>query len=309
MAKKKGGFGRKQIQKLSRWVKIRRIASGSKFLPDLYMYGLPDDPAIKADEEMALIKAAPKPTVLIGRYKPGLLTERYKAKTQLGNGTIQVIVSKAVEASSKTVIDDLGVKLLDVSAKPESVHTLGTMIAAKAIVMARDSMPGSVSGGVLSSIGRSSIDLSVSPEGVVTASIGHPSKKGGGKPGAGFRTRVFPAAPNGGPDGIVVTPGEEVSVPKKTTRKKKDIEVGETTVIKDEHGVTHIHIHSLNLYITAELVQQLNVNPQLVQNVLADKLAELRETLQKNALPKKDTEEDEEDEEEKKKKKGKKTKK
>lgn len=62
--------------------------------------------------------------------------------------------------------------------------------------------------------------------------------------------------------------------------KGNGLDVGETVIIKDEHGVTHFHIQTLNVYITADLVQQLNVNPQTVQNILASKLKGLSEAVE-----------------------------
>ena len=63
-------------------------------------------------------------------------------------------------------------------------------------------------------------------------------------------------------------------------RKKEEIEIGDTTIVKDGYGTTHIHIHNLNINITADVVQQLNVNPNLVRNLLASKLVGLSERVQ-----------------------------
>ena len=42
--------------------------------------------------------------------------------------------------------------------------------------------------------------------------------------------------------------------------------------IKTEDGVTNIYIQNLNFYVNANEVQQLNVNPQMVKNIVNEKL-------------------------------------
>ena len=317
MPKKKKGYGlsRKQIQKLTRLTRLTKAKPtyGVRLL-------VPDSLDPKPKD---VIKVEIKPTqsgcFVVG---PSKKLQRVKLGSRVVGNPAHIIAATAVEASSKSVLGDLGIKILDVSAKPESVHTLGSLIAAKAIVMATTMGPkGRVggAGGVLASIGRSSIDVAVSPDGEISTSVVGPARKIGGnvsKPGVRYHTHVFPSAPDGGGGSCKDPAGQAVSTPttkEKKPRKKKDIEVGETTVIKDKNGITHIHIHSLNLYITADLVQQLNVNPQLVQNVLAEKLTGFAGQVEQKALASgqqniKTSEKDEEEDDDKKKTKKKKKK-
>lgn len=312
MAKKKRGYelSRKKLQQLTRLARITKAKPtyGVRVLvPDNLMQEVSDG-IIKVE-----IKPAQSGFVVKG---PVRKLQKVKLGPKILGNPAHIIAATAVEASSKSVLGDLGIKILDVSAKPESIHTLGSLIAAKAIVMATTMGPkGRVGGigGVLASIGRSSVDVAVSPEGEVSASVGGPDRNVGGtsRRSAGrYHTHVFPSALDGG--GACKDPaGGVVSVPtkkEKKPRKKQDIEVGETTVIRDKQGVTHIHIHSLNVYITADLVQQLNVNPQLVQNVLAEKLTGITAQVEQNALASsqkkaKTSEKDEEEDDDKKKKK------
>ena len=53
-----------------------------------------------------------------------------------------------------------------------------------------------------------------------------------------------------------------------STRKKLPIKV------EKKQGNRIYHIHNLNIYITADVVQQLNVNPEQVVNLIQDKLME-----------------------------------
>ena len=289
MAKKKGGLSRRQLQQMNKYTRLRRIYSGSKLLPGIYTYMSPEELEMKKIE---LQLQTGMPIVVRGvAGKKGAQKQKLQSRIlRLGQKNSFIMATKAVEASTERVIGDLGVKILDVSAKPESVHTLGKMIAAKAIIMASTDGPkGRIGvGGVLASIGRKSIDVSVSPTGEISGPVTIGSVKKGSGPslprgGGGY----FPSAPDGGSSGKVVAPVEGPS--SKETKRKKDIEVGKTTIVKDEHGVTHIHIHSLNVYITADLVQQLNVNPQLVQNVLSQELTSLGEIVEKKALTQTET--------------------
>ena len=317
MAKKKGfGLSRKQLQRLGRLTKIKRSKDGLIVLPKLHTTYEATGVIKVAD----LIKHSEPGTIVVrieGEGRPALIGKaslKYRIKTAAKPE--RKIASLAVEASTQRVIDSLGIKILDVPHKPETVHTLGTMIAAEAITMARTMAPtGRIGGGsVLASIGRSSIDFSVGPTGVVVASSR--SSKSSGIPTVGKTGKViFPASPDSGSSGGSGVTPVEVPSTKKKTKKGNGLDVGETVIIKDEHGVTHFHIQTLNVYITADLVQQLNVNPQTVQNILASKLKGLSETVEngkqsqledKEKKAEKETDEEEDDDKKKTKKKKKK---
>ena len=254
MAKKRlGGLSRKKLQKLERLSRLSRIKlgiSGSKLAPQFFVEEHPGEPIKVVVKPVAGAKVATG-GVVIKNLRKGIITQRYATA-----GRKRSIASVLVEASSKSVIDDLGIKIIEVTAKPETVHVLGSMVAERAMVMARSL--GRYGGGILDSIGDTSVDFSIdSSSGKVSTRV---------TPKADRRREVAAAEAD---ESFVEVP-VEVPVKKKKEKKEKPTVADNITTKTDAQGIIHVHIHSLVIYINATHVDQLNTNPGLVQNIIAN---------------------------------------
>lgn len=239
MAKKRlGGLGRRKLQKLERLSRLSRIIVEEH----------PGEP-IKVVVKPVTVANVATGGVVIKNLRKGIIAQRYATAERKRS-----IASVLVEASSKSVIDDLGIKIIEVTAKPETVHVLGSMVAERAMVMARSLER--YSGGIVDSIGDTSVDFSIdSSSGKVSTRV---------TPKAGRRREVAAAEAD---ESFV-----EVEVPvKKKKEKKEERTVADNISTKtDAQGIIHVHIHSLVIYINATHVDQLNTNPGLVQNIVAN---------------------------------------
>ena len=292
MAKKRlGGLSRKKLQKLERLSRLSRIKlgiSGSKLASQIFVEEHPREPIKVVVKPVAGAKVATG-GVVIKNLRKGIITQRYATAERKRS-----IASVLVEASSKSVIDDLGIKIIEVTAKPETVHVLGSMVAERAMVMARSL--GRYGGGILDSIGDTSVDFSIdSSSGKVSTRV---------TPKAGRRREVAVAEAD---ESFVEVP-VEVPVKKKKEKKEKPTVADNITTKTDAQGIIHVHIHSLVIYINATHVDQLNTNPGLVQNIIAnpvkgitgdtDKKVVVEVENQKVVDKKDDKEEDSKDQEE-----------
>lgn len=254
MAKKRlGGLSRRKLQKLeklSRLSRIKQISSGSKLVPEIIVEQHPGEPVkvvIKPVTGAEVVKGG----VVIKSLRKDIIAGRFATAERRRS-----IASVLVEASSKSVIDDLGIKILKVSAKPETVHVLGSMVAERAVGMARSMGRGG--GSILGSIGDTSVDFSIdTSSGKVSTRV---------TPKASRRREV---AASEADEASFETPVEVPEKEKKEKKEKRSVSDNITTKT-DSQGIIHVHIHSLNIYISATHVDQLNTNPKLVQNLLAN---------------------------------------
>ena len=258
MPRKKGGFSRKQLQKLTR---LRRL------------HGIPTDQPYHIEfvpsEDGQGIKAVPVYGVEV---KKAILMAKKVTRVQLAKKYISVkparhsIASVIVEASSKDVLARLGVSLADVQVKPEIAHVVGKLVAARAIGMAKGYMAAGGpagggrmgAGGIIDSIGRTGLEVEVSPSGEVSTKVSTKT------------TRRKRAKKTQAP--------ASAEVPAEIPAKKDDkprVEVGHKAVIKAKDGTTTIIIENLNVYITATLVEEMYVNPERVYHQLNGELKEI----------------------------------
>lgn len=279
MAKKRlGGLGRRKLQKLERLSRLSRILVEEH----------PGEP-IKVVVKPVTVANVATGGVVIKNLRKGIIAQRYATAERKRS-----IASVLVEASSKSVIDDLGIKIIEVTAKPETVHVLGSMVAERAMVMARSL--GRYGGGIVDSIGDTSVDFSIdSSSGKVSTRV---------TPKAGRRREVAAAEAD---ESFVEVPAE-VPVKKKKEKKEERTVADNISTKTDAQGIIHVHIHSLVICINATHVDQLNTNPGLVQNIVANpvkgitgdinKKIEVEVENQKVVDKKDDKEEDSKDQEE-----------
>ena len=248
-----GGLSSSKPQKLeglSKLSKIKQLSSGSKQMPEIIVEEKPGEPIKVVIKPLTSARVANGGVVIKSLHK-GLITRRYVVAEQKRS-----IASLLVEASSKSVIGDLGIKILEVSKKPETVHVLGSMVAERALVMARSL--GRRNGGLQGLIGDTSVDFSInSSSGKVSTWV---------TPKPCDRREVAAAEVD---DSFIENP-VEVPVNKKKEKKEKHSVADNINTKTDANGIIHVHIHSLNIYINATHVDQLNTNPELVQNLMAN---------------------------------------
>lgn len=245
--KEKVCLGRKQLQQIARRARLQR------------KYGI-----------AGLTKRARRKRYL-------QLVKRYVSPIETPKHTIASIIT---EATRQSFIEGLGIKMLNVKANPEIAHAMGSLVAARAICMAREiGASGSIAGGgadVIGAIGRASIDLEISASGTVTTKVSaKPTKKRKSrKKKAGTASSSEQTSASQSESEVVAAApashGDDDENETVTTTANKHV------VIRDQNGVTHIHIDKLQFFITAQFVDQLNVNPQQVINQLQTQFTGLK---------------------------------
>lgn len=171
-----------------------------------------------------------------------------------------------VELSCKDVLEEFELKHVDILVKPEIVHTVGKLVATHAISMVKDCTAagmlddaGCDASDIIDTIGRIGFELELSPYGELSPKV----------------NMIIPP-------GIFNQPIEKVAAcaadiedePVKGDDKSK-VEVGHKAVIKAKDGTTTIIIEKLNVYITANLVEEMYVNPERVYHQLNGELKEI----------------------------------
>lgn len=115
-----------------------------------------------------------------------------------------------------------------------------------------------IPGAIIRSIGRTGIEVEVSPSGKVSAKVS--AKTGSMRRGKKVES---PAS---------AEVAAEVSAHKDG---KTEIKVGHKSVIKAKDGTVSIFIDKLQIYITAEVVEEMYVNPERVYHQLNGELEEI----------------------------------
>lgn len=166
-----------------------------------------------------------------------------------------------VENSCQQVISALGEKMLAVAASKETVELLGQLVAHKAYEAAQNALAGDVvqCKGLKQAFGRLSVTFTINKAGETKVSV---KKKRSKKK----KTATVPEKKK----------VERDSDGSNAVAADDDVEIDNATVITTRDG-TKIVINNLNIYINVDNVQQLNVNPQVVQNILEDKLNKIIE--------------------------------
>lgn len=282
--KKKAGLSQSQLQHIAKRARLLRkygIAENSSGVVSFVeTEGGIVVPVIKEDGFVG-------PAKTDRRVRHFQLVRRYVSPIGKPKHTIASIIT---EATRQSVIERLGIKMLDVKAKPEIAHAMGSLVAARAICMARAyGAAGSISGGgadVIGAIGRASLDLEISASGAVTTKVSaKPTTKRKSRKkkkdatsssseqtsASQSETEVAAAPASGGG-------GDDDNNGTVTTTANQHI------VIRDQNGVTHIHIDKLQFFITAKIVDQLIVNPQQVINQLQSQFTGLKGAIDANTV-------------------------
>ena len=166
------------------------------------------------------------------------------------------IAAIAVKVGSKTVVEALDVKLLVEAIVPECIHILGSLVAAGAICEGKKMLLAISRGkGFIDAVAHTPVDIAVSSTGEVTTHVGRRVT---------LRKMSCSTVDGGDDDDTYIEIGNQVSVEK-------------------VEGTTIFHFDNLNIYITAQFVHQLNVNPQQVINDLQGELSSLAEAVKQKA--------------------------
>lgn len=213
------------------------------------------------------------------------------------------IATAILQSSTLEVLRSLGIIPLkgkdkpEVTLTPELTGKVGRLVAAHTICMAGDYVAAGSkdgggrigAGGIIGSIGRSGVDVVISKEGEVTTKV--------------TRKSTTSKKKKASKDAKTSTP-DPAEVPKKG-KKKKTAGYSVSTDVQPGGSTTIFNIH-FDIHIDANIVSQLNVNPQEVKNELAKEIPSLTDIVKKKLLEAKavEVEDDEEDDEEKKKKNG-----
>ena len=216
--------------------------------------------------------------------------KRYVSTIKKPKHSIASIITEAVRQS---FIDGLDIKIL--KAKPEIAYAIGSVVAARAICIARAyGAAGCIAGGVsdfVDAIGSASLDIKIIASGAVTVKVStKPTTKrksrkkkndvtaNSSEQTSGTQSKPEAAAvalAGGGGGGDDDDDNETV-----TTTANQHI------VIRDQNGVTHIHIDKLQflININAQLVDQLIVNPKEVINLLQSQFTGLKGAIDANSI-------------------------
>ena len=285
----KAGLSRRQIQKMTKLTRLRRL------------YGISAEPtpsqiAFVATDDGKGIKAVP---VYGAEVKTPSAPSKYLRKMRIPKygvaiakkPTIASLAAKLVAASSQEVLASLGVKILEVSDQPEMVHSVGRLIADRAVVMAREYVVAGISGGggrinaggIIDSIGRTGLDLEISPSGEVSATVStKPTRKKTTK-----KSKKTPAS----------TEAKPAETPSKDGEDAK-LEVGHKSVVKRKDGSVSISIDQLNVYITMIHADDMIVSQQTTFNKIEDHKEEIADAVLKKKTDEVTEEGDEKDESE-----------
>ena len=281
-SKKKAGFSRKQLQQIARRARLLRkydiAEKSSGVVSFVETEGGIVVPVIKVEGVGGLAKTDK-------RERHFQLVKRYVSPIEKPKHTIASIIT---EATRQSVIEGLGIKMLDVKAKPEIAHAMGSLVAARAICMAREiGATGRIAGGgsdVIGAIGRASLDLEINASGTVTTKVSAKptTKRKSRKKKAGTASTSEQTSASQSETEVVAAPagggGGDDNNGTVTTTANQHI------VIRDQNGVTHIHIAKLQIFITNQLVGQLNVNPLQVINQLQTQFTGLKDAIEANAV-------------------------
>lgn len=172
--------------------------------------------------------------------------ERLKPKRKLHEektSNAKIVVAVALKGGSKAHIEPLVKKLMSVSIRPKSVHLLGMLVAASAISYGKG-LPEAIAmgDGFLDSIANTPFDFEVNSSGQYSTHVG-----------PGRRTR-------GGH--------------REQSRGVK-IEVGDNVSVSKGDGKTVFHFDNLNIYFTAQFINEVNIDTKRVIDFLSDQVDEL----------------------------------
>lgn len=188
-----------------------------------------------------------------------------------------IIASHLVKSSSRSVLSGLAIKLLEAPQDIELVHTVGRLVASRAVSMAREyALTRGVgrSGrlgvkGIIDSIGSTGLDMEISPSGKVSAVVTSKASSSKGRKSSKSRkgkskTSSAGSRPATSDSSVDSTVGASPAQRPRTDDDDAKIEVGHKQVIKHSDGSTTIHIDQLSVYITVVQNDTMIVSPKVV---------------------------------------------
>lgn len=274
MPKKKGGMSRKKLQQLTKLTRLRRKTGISGLPSELYGFvhtegsrevklikveGIHTDRVVKVVRKYKSVKPFTLPA-----YKPAktLATAMVQSSTQEVMRALGIIPLEKVVAQPEVIIT------------PEVIHSVGRLVATRAVTMAGEYVAASSSGGggkigvggIIGAIGRSGVDVEISSSGEVSATV-TPST-----------TKKRKSKKTTQPDKTATGTTTKVSKPEKEKSSSTNNEP--TVVIKDKNGTINIFFH-IEINIDANVVHQMNVNSQGVKTDLLSDTITLKDLIQK----------------------------
>lgn len=182
---------------------------------------------------------------------------------------VDTIAFMLVGDSCRAVLGKMGPHLLEVSAHPELTHTVGKLVAKRAVRMAKDYVAmGSPRRGhlrrlsvnnIINSIGQMGIEVEISSTGEISTTVDFPTTR--------YRQNRTEKAAAEAIDTDLESV-EEVVAPAGSDDSNDDtstqIEVGHKEVFKRKDGTTTIIIESLNVYMTILNVEDMVVDAKQV---------------------------------------------
>ena len=165
----------------------------------------------------------------------------------------EIVAAVAVKGGSKTHVEPLAKKLTVVPVNPKAIHVLGMLVAASAISYCK-SLPEAVAmgDGVLNSIANTPFDVEVNSSGRVTTRVGR---------GRALRREAIGRHESG-----------------------VRIEVGDHVSVSKGKGTTVYHFDSLNIYFTAELIKEVNIDSERVIGFLTDQLSDMTDAVKQKIV-------------------------
>jgi len=177
----------------------------------------------------------------IGFVKPKYGRIRFAHKQMVAKPTMaETVASIAVRQGTKTHIEPLANMLVAATIEPKTIQLLGKLVVASAISSSR-TLPQAVAMGdrFIQSIANRPFEVEFSASGKATTRIGSSRTPRGGmkEKSGGFR-----------------------------------VEVDDNVTVRRSNGNTTYIFNNLNVFITGEYIQQVNVNPESVINNITSQI-------------------------------------
>lgn len=270
MPRKKRGLSRRKLQQLTKLTRLRRkigVPAGSAgAYAIIQKEGSRDVEVIKV-ETVGLNRV----TKIVKKYKT---VKPFVVRTYQNSKPVKSIATAMVKTSTQEVMRTLGIIPLEVVAKPEVlitpevIHSVGRLVTKRAISMAHEYVaagsPGGGghmgAGGIIGAMSGSGVDVEISSTGEVSATVTRKTTK---KSSTGKAAKT----------------GKTTTTTTKKKGAKADSAEVPTKFIKGKNGTINVFFH-IDINIDANIVHQMNVNPQEVKTTLASDAVTLKDLIQ-----------------------------
>lgn len=258
---KRPGLSCREMQILLEMTRYRQMLRRLQGTPRNTVYGSATERAAKIVDDQQ------KRSVVVKVYTKED-TKRFKDRRRaFGASQSEILASRLVENSSRSVLQGLGIKLFEMPSDLELAHTVGRLVADRAVNMATGLAailgPGGRggrmgAGGLIDSIGSTGLEVEISPTGAVSALVTpkSPARKS-------RKSKPTKAASEADP--ATCTPLKQPP----TKNQEEEIKVGHKSVVKHSNGNTTIIIRELNVYIKVVQNDTMIISPKTVNYEMA----------------------------------------